>query len=587
MLTSAPSVTALFPSLRLSASEAALAPTPEAIIGTPHGPDDHGGPDDTLAPGRDLVPDHGFLAKEKIHTPVPAFTPDEWKNARHYDVVVVGGGMSGLHTAWRLRGLDGSPPPAGRAGVPSVAIFERTHHTGGRVRTFRIKGDEPPVNLGAMRFIPSQHKLVNGLAQHFGIASRDFTVGGAENLQHFRGIRLTNAQVAADPSVLPFHLTGDEKGKTVEQLLVKAISDVVPDFDKLTAEQWDAVKRTTTLPYTDPSTRQSVQVPLHQLGLHDVLERTLSHEALEMVTSSLGYPNFLANWDAGEILNALSNDFKPGTEYKTPVDGMAAFPRALVKSLKADGVPIEREQTLRQVSYDKSARQFHLVFEDGRGNATPIVCEQAVLAMPKAPLAAVTADSPFLQGTRLEQTLDKVTANPMTRIFITYDKPWWNEQGIVGGRSVTDMPLDQVYYCGDAKDARPYVQVYADGRNSAFFAGLQNPATPGVDTSMTATPQLAAELQREMNALHGRELPAPTGFLYKRWSDEFFGGAYHTWNLGAKPFEASEAMIAPLPDMPLYVCGEAFSTSQGWIEGALQTSEKVLANMGKDPSKLQ
>lgn len=545
------------------------------------------GAEDVLAPGRDLAPDHRWLAKEKVHTPVPTFTPEQWQNAQHFNVVVVGAGMSGLHTAWRLRGLDGSAPPGGGAEKPTVAVFERTHHLGGRARTFRIQGDQTPLDLGAMRFIPSEHKLVNGLAQHFNLQTRDFVVGGDNDLRYFRGTRLTNAEIAAHPESLPFHLRPEEQGKSVDELLAMGIGAVVPDFQGLTAQQWDTAKRTTTLTVTDPSTRKTTQVPLYELGLRDVLSRTLSHEALEMVTSSVGYHTFLANWDAGEAMEAISGDFKPGITYKTPVSGMAAFPVSLVKDLRADGVPFNKEQTLRQVAYDKESKQFHLVFEDTKGNATPVVCEQTVLAMPKAPLAELTADSPFLQGTRLEQNLGKVTANPMTRIFVTYDKPWWNDDGITGGRSVTDLPLDQVYYYGNSNDARPYVQIYADGEASDFLAGLQNPAEPGASTTLTASPQLAEELQKELTELHGHALPPPTGFLYKRWSDDFFGGAYHTWNAGSKPFESADAMIAPLPDVPLYVCGEAFSTDQGWIEGALQTSEKVLSKMGKTPTTLQ
>jgi lysine 2-monooxygenase len=32
----------------------------------------------------------------------------------------------------------------------------------------------------------------------------------------------------------------------------------------------------------------------------------------------------------------------------------------------------------------------------------------------------------------------------------------------------------------------------------------------------------------------------------------------------------------PLPDANLYICGEAWSTNQGWVEGALNTAEHVL-----------
>ncbi|MCA9793264.1 MAG: FAD-dependent oxidoreductase, partial [Candidatus Eremiobacteraeota bacterium] len=70
------------------------------------------------------------------------------------------------------------------------------------------------------------------------------------------------------------------------------------------------------------------------------------------------------------------------------------------------------------------------------------------------------------------------------------------------------------------------------------------------------------------------------GFLYKRWASEYTGGAYHTWNPGSKPWETSQQMLQPLGDAPLFVVGEAYSTTQGWIEGALETSEEVLDKLG-------
>lgn len=85
-----------------------------------------------------------------------------------------------------------------------------------------------------------------------------------------------------------------------------------------------------------------------------------------------------------------------------------------------------------------------------------------------------------------------------------------------------------------------------------------------MSTSLCATPGLASER--------------------KRWSDPFTGGGYHAWNPGSRPWEASESMLTPVEGKPLFVCGEAFSTTQGWIQGALETSEKVLEKMGKAPT---
>jgi monoamine oxidase len=32
----------------------------------------------------------------------------------------------------------------------------------------------------------------------------------------------------------------------------------------------------------------------------------------------------------------------------------------------------------------------------------------------------------------------------------------------------------------------------------------------------------------------------------------------------------------PIDNAPVYICGEAWSTQQGWVEGALQTADHVL-----------
>jgi hypothetical protein len=37
-------------------------------------------------------------------------------------------------------------------------------------------------------------------------------------------------------------------------------------------------------------------------------------------------------------------------------------------------------------------------------------------------------------------------------------------------------------------------------------------------------------------------------------------------------------MVNPIPDAPVYVCGEAYSASPSWAEGALQTAEIALVH---------
>ncbi len=516
-------------------------------------------------PKRDLAPCHKFPTKD-AYTPTPRPEPGEWKDLKNYEVVVVGGGMAGLNTAWNLQKQG-----------HEVAVFERTRHVGGRVRSRDIE-NEQKIDLGAMRYIPSRHHRVRHLVEDvLGLATKPFVVGGEQNLQYFRGQRNTNQEVAADPSLRPFNLKPEERGKSVDELLAHAIRSVVPNFEELSPEQWDEVKKTTTIPVKDPTTGQHVEVPLAQVGLDNVLGRSLSPEAKKLVVESIGYRSFLSNWDAGEALEELAADFRPGTSYRTPVEGMEQIPRGLTKLFLNEGGEFNNFQTLRAVDYDPE-HGFLLEFQHTRkGTITRVVSEKLVLAMPQKPLRDLLDNSPDLRSSALDTHLDKVTAHPMTRIFVAYDEPWWQDTGIETGRSVTDLPLGQVYYYGHEEDQRPFVMVYADGQDSEYFEGLQNPADGGVSKRLCATPQLTEEVHHQLEELHGRDLPEPTGFLYKRWASEYFGGAYHTWDPGSKPWEVTEEMVQPLgPDVPLFVAGEAYSTTQGWMEGALETSEKVL-----------
>lgn len=548
-----------FPSLvRRSASpEAEAAPAdipPEAFVKCPH-------LRKQAKEARPLAYKHDYEGTKPANPPLARVTPEQWENAKHYDILIAGAGIGGLYTAWKLQGCDGSASER-----PKIAMFERTAHLGGRLHTAKVAGVAHPMDVGAMRYVPAENPLLQSLTDRFSIPTQKFVVAGAANLNYFRGERSTQAE---GPGVLPYKLRPEEQGKSPEELLRKAFSAVIPDFEKLSREDLEKAV----------GEARVGGVPLTQLGLQNVLARSLSREAIQMITDTEGYQSDLQNWDAGQAMLELAPGLRGEVEYRVPKEGMNAFYEALQTDLSRTPTEIRMGKTLRQVDYDADKKQFKLLVDD-----VPFTADKVVLNMPKVPLAELVGNSPFLQHTPLAEGLEKVEANPLTRIFATYEKPWWTEMGIQGGRSVTDLNLGQVYYYGNGEQSgpiapRPYLEVYNDGTKSEFWEGLQNPGDPGVSVRLNAQPQLAEELQKELEEMHGRELPKPTGLLYKRWADPFFGAGWHTWNPGTKPSESAETMIAPLPGLPLYVTGEAFSTNQGWVEGALETSEKVVAKI--------
>jgi hypothetical protein len=123
---------------------------------------------------------------------------------------------------------------------------------------------------------------------------------------------------------------------------------------------------------------------------------------------------------------------------------------------------------------------------------------------------------------------------------------------------------------------------------------LRPPINAGVDLALSRSDELATRLSenwnnhcaphdmvmamhRQLIELHGlASAPDPIDAAYMDWSDDPFGAGVHFWNSGYKSWEILEAMTQPVDNFPCYVCGEAYSTNQTWVEGALQTSEIVL-----------
>lgn len=75
-------------------------------------------------------------------------------------------------------------------------------------------------------------------------------------------------------------------------------------------------------------------------------------------------------------------------------------------------------------------------------------------------------------------------------------------------------------------------------------------------------------------------------FGIRDWSRDPYGAACHTWRPGAKSWEVLERLKAfslPASDgdpKNVHICGEAYSDYNGFIEGALRTSDDVLETIG-------
>jgi len=57
-----------------------------------------------------------------------------------------------------------------------------------------------------------------------------------------------------------------------------------------------------------------------------------------------------------------------------------------------------------------------------------------------------------------------------------------------------------------------------------------------------------------------------------------FPHAYHQWALNTNDREVISRMTKPLHDEDIFTCNENWSDMQGWVNGSLRSSEKMLKN---------
>lgn len=509
------------------------------------------------------------------------------------DVAIVGGGVSGVYTAWRLSRCDparsvvlrplAAASPTGRL---SIGLFEASDRVGGRICSLRPDGmPYLRAELGGMRF-PSTHTLVRALVEHLGLATQPFPVSDGANFHYLRGHRF-RARSWRTPGTLPYALGDQERDKSLDDLLIEAIEHVVPGARGLDAGAWGQLK----------AVGSDRGVSLYDAGFRHALLQKTTAEALALIRDAGGYGTFYGSWNAAEMSSWIMADFLGSPKYSTIVDGYDALPRAMAMQFEEAGGLVSQASVLRRVRRDDRAGDgvLALDFVDRRGEAAVTVrARHVILAMPRRALELLAPDTVLNSSPQFRRDLTSVSPQAAGKVFLGYRRAWWRDLGIVAGRSTTDLPLRQCYYFssdapGPTGDEGGLLMAsYHDGDDVPFWSTLNPVLAPGAPFTTAPSASLIDEAQRQLREFHGSDarIPEPTWAVYANWTADPYGAAWHFWNPHTRPAEVSARMLQPLPDARVYVCGEAWSTDQGWVRGALRTGESVLQDkLGVPPPR--
>lgn len=253
---------------------------------------------------------------------------------------------------------------------------------------------------------------------------------------------------------------------------------------------------------------------------------------------------------------------------------------------------------------------------EARCQADPASCrtygaKYVILTLPRRSLELLDQRNFFFTNPTVNQLLDTVLDVPAIRIFMAYERPWWTEAASgtghpfpapTCGRSTTDLRVRQFYYWHTATDGgNSFVLAsYANGQAERYWRELQNGPGPFDDYKGAAPPihpprydaaqghgpragsdemgKLAHQALVEVVGplKDGRKAPEPYFVHYQNWTKDPWGAGWHAWAAGSNDVTLIPRILQPLPGERVYLCGETYSNVQGWVQGALNTSEVLL-----------
>jgi monoamine oxidase len=442
-------------------------------------------------------------------------------------IVVVGAGMAGLGAASELvaRGHD-------------VTILEARTRPGGRVLTLREPfADGLYAEAGAMQVF-DVHARVQRYIQELGLELDPIRAPAVPlaSVAHFVGKRIVTK--AGESVQWPFALTDEEKSLDAGALYRKY---VVPMLQPLNdAEAQDALlssfgkyDRITFSDYLRAQGASPGAVAILKAGLAGGLGDGADHvSALNLLREA-----------AHRSVRRQSFAIRGGTD---------RLPRGIAARL-ADrihyGTPVLR--------LEQDANGVRVIAMQG-GMRRTFTADRIVCAIPFSVLRRLEVSPAFTREKRT--AVEQLQYTSVTRVFVQTRTRFWIDDG-VSGNATTDLPVMAIY-------ERTMNQGGARGILESYQAG----ANARVSMKLSERERLAAALDGMAKA-YPRIVEQYEGGASKCWDED-------EWSRGAYAWFKPGQMTALLPHIAgaegrIHFAGEHASSSPGWMEGALESAERV------------
>ena len=448
-------------------------------------------------------------------------------------VVIVGAGLAGLAAGYELK----------RAGHNPV-ILEAQQRVGGRVYTLRDPFTEGLyAEVGAMR-IPRAHILTIEYIGKFGLPTNDFTMDNPNAYYYMGGRKVRASEANADPSLLGFEVSENEKGMTSGQMYMKTIQPLLDMLERDGEAAWDEI----VAKYDQYSTREFLELNGWSEGMIEMFGLLANQESV-MNSSFLE----LFREDSGNYYTNMI-EIQGGTD---------RLPHAFLPDLK-DNIRFGA----KMIAMDQSPDDVTIHYQTHAGKFTESG-DYAILTVPFPVLRHVEVLKPFTRSK--QRAIRQLHYDASAKILFQCKRRFWEEEdGIFGGGTLTDLPIRNLYYPDHGRETGRGVILasYTWSEDAQRWGSLKpdDRIVQALDDVAEIHPQITKEFE--------------VGASWMWHDDEFAGGAFALFDPGQQTLLHEEIVK---PEGRIHFAGEHASLYHAWIQGALESGLRAAIAIHQSP----
>ena len=475
--------------------------------------------------------------KTKKQLPNPDRNKYEIRNTEMYDIIIIGGGISGLYCAYNLL--------KNRKNI-KLLVLEKNLKLGGRISTFYGGKDDKEVSKdiifekGAGRF-NDNHLLLNKLLEELNLTSKK--------------VKITNVDNTIWMPKNKFELLREKYPRMddIIEALQKQLKKREVSPEEIRKHNLQELVKKYLVSNDNNKTNKN--------------EKNINSKELIKYMEEM-YPYFAEqyNMNAMDALQVFSQDFKQDIQYYILNGGLSQIISQLEKNVIGMGGIIKKGEMVRDIK--KGEGGLYIL----NGN---LKCHKIICSIPKPGIQKVEYLNELL-GNKILESIDCI---PLYRIYAKYPnsiingekKVWFSRMD----KMVVNHPLKFILPYGE-KNGVIHIS-YTDGKYAKFLWKKL------IDGSINSY------LDKEVNKIFKNRIEGVKKIPEPEWIKHYYWECgMGCWKKGVNSKEIINKVIKPFDKDDVYFCGENFSNQQAWMEGALFTANKVinlLIKKGKSKTK--